>query len=191
MQVYAVLYTGTGRFLLGWKLKKGYFFYNSATHAGSIVRNGQALNGADNYALPGGRREGSEAIRAGAAREFQEETAVGVGGYPAVDHSFGNDFGAGYFKVSDTQLDTIYRQIRNVNLVAAANASLEVEHGQITQYSQIHQRYPNSPQDNELETVYVWSAHDQANWNTVLSWQGSNTLGWYYDILIYWRNSVL
>jgi hypothetical protein len=56
VQVYSVYYHESGRFLIGFKLKKGYFFYDPRT-GGDLVPEGQALNGGGKHALPGGSRK--------------------------------------------------------------------------------------------------------------------------------------
>ncbi|MCW8127573.1 NUDIX hydrolase [Microbulbifer halophilus] len=193
MQVYAVLYTEDGHFMLARKLSKGYFFYDPAKSQGAIVPDGQSLNGGDNYALPGGKRNKGESITGGAAREFYEETGVKISNQSVsvLEHQFSLQFGAGYFLASNDQIKTIHTKIQKTNLVAATNASVDIEHGSISQYSQIHQRYPDAPADNELEAVYIWSVFDKANWEEIEKWRGSPTLGWYYDILLYLRDQVL
>ncbi|KSR37758.1 NUDIX hydrolase [Pseudomonas aeruginosa] len=191
MQVYAVVYTSSGRFLLFWKLAKGYFFFDAKTGKGKIVKGGANLNGGNDYALPGGRREESETVAAGAAREFLEETAADVRGLPVQEKTFGRDFCAGYFRIEEKEIEGLLARIQDPNLVSAMNASIDIEHGSITRYAQIHTRYPSAPRDNELETGYLWSVHDEANWEVVLSWKNSPALGWYFDILDYLKTSIL
>ena len=73
MQIYSVYYHESGRFLIGFKLKKGYFFYDPRT-GGDLVPEGQALNGGGKHALPGGKQEAGETVIEAARREFHEES---------------------------------------------------------------------------------------------------------------------
>lgn len=190
MQVYAVVYANSGKFLLGLKLKKGYFFYKPGT-GGDIVPHGQALNGGGKPALPGGKKESSESIEDAARREFHEETAIDIGSVSGLEHQFTGQYGAGYFEVSAEQLQSICKQITDTNLLEAQYAAAGIEHLEITSYSQIHSRYQHCPLDNELESVSVWNVNDEANWETIESWQSDQDLDWFYGILAHLKQSVL
>ena len=121
MQVYAVVYADSGAFLLGLKLKKGYFFHKTSG-GGVIVPDGQALNGGGKPALPGGKKESSESIDEAAMREFHEETAIDITSVSGTKHQFTNSYGAGYFRVSEDKLVAMCAQITKPNLVEALAA---------------------------------------------------------------------
>lgn len=188
MQIYAVVYVDDGRFLVFKKRDKGYFFFKNGE--GSLVRGGQRLNGAGDWALPGGAREGRESIGDGAEREFHEETAIHL---PAAtsEHEFSDQYGAGYFQVDGTTFGNLLRDIGSTNLPAGNSAATEVGNGTITRYDQIHQRYSASPLDNELASVEAWNVTNGGNWGTIQSWERNRALNWYYAILKYLKEDIL
>jgi ADP-ribose pyrophosphatase YjhB (NUDIX family) len=194
VQVYAVYYEPSGRFLIGYKLIRGYYFYKSSTGQGSLVPAGQQLNGGGKYALPGGKREGQEAIADAAAREFKEETAQQV----VADHTDTKEFSdeqyqyaAAFFRISLQTFNTAAVQIVKTNLPAGLEAKDAVINGSITKYAQIHQRYPHAPQDNELGDAHVWDGKDATDWSIIAEWENDPDLGWYYQILLYFKQSIL
>ena len=190
MQVYAVFYEASGRFLIGYKFEKGYFFY---THAdgGIIVPAGQKLNGGLDWALPGGRREGQEAIDTAALREFKEETAAAIVPEQTANHEFSLDYAAAYFRVDDKTFNETCTAIGEINLPSGINAQKEIIEKEITRYAEIHVKFPEAPQDNELRNAYIWDVKDSDCWNIIVSWKNNRKLCWYFEILNYYKNNVL
>ncbi|NEO99340.1 MAG: NUDIX domain-containing protein [Symploca sp. SIO2E9] len=192
MQVYAVYYEQSGRFLLGSKLKKGYYFYNSSTGKGEIKPNGQPLNGGGNFALPGGKREGTEPITTAARREFTEETAAIIKEIETKEQTFSSGaYSAAYFKIADSNFNTTVTNIIKTNLPQGLKARDDIINRTITAYNQIHQKYPQAPQDNELEEAYVWDVTDPEDWAQILKWKDDPVIGWYYEILEYLKLHIL
>lgn len=192
MQVYAVLYDRSGRFLLGRKPDKGYYFYNPRTGQGKLVPQGQRLNGAGNWALPGGELGQDEQVARGARREFFEETGEDIVPSRTTERRFDHDtYAAAYFEVSSDTFDNLANAVRDVNLPAGLAAAGKVISGEITSYDQIGRQFPAAPRDNELELAQVWNVNDPGNWMTIQSWRNDRVIGWYYEILAYLKNSVL
>lgn len=78
MQVYAAVYDKLNHVLIGRKRRSNQFW------GGQLKFNGRTeVNQAGQFCLPGGRRDGGETIIQGAAREFAEETGIGIVGLPA------------------------------------------------------------------------------------------------------------
>jgi ADP-ribose pyrophosphatase YjhB (NUDIX family) len=193
MQVYAVYYEASGRFLLGLKLQLGYFFYNPKT-GGRIVPRGQGLNGGGKCALPGGKKEANETVIDGARREFLEETAAGIVAIRADEHQFKDhkhdlDYATAFFRIQPEIFDTTTLAIIKTNLPAGLEAMAAVKDGRIKQYAEIERRFGASPQDNELETAEVWNV--QTDWDKIAEWRADKDLSWYYEILLYLKDTVL
>jgi len=196
-QVYAVLYTKNGNFLIAKKLDKGYFFANK-NGGGSIIKGGKKLNGAGEYALPGGKLNSNEDKKQGAIREFDEETAVKIKREEcclittrSFKYWFNNEqkqYVAVYFKVKQEILKKIVTEIKN-NLDVAKNVVTKIEQDEITSYDQIKKQYKNCPADNELYEVYCWNIENK--WDDIKEWKGSKKTGWYYDILKYLKEEIL
>jgi hypothetical protein len=190
-QVYAVVHNGGGDFLLAIKNDKGYFFH---APVGTIIPAGRPLNGGGNYALPGGGLNGMPAN--GARAEFQQETNVGLSAFntqlhPAAYHGVHSpqwDYYGVYFRVSPQDFQTIYQRV-DANLdrgTAAADAVRAGTYG-AGQYGALLTAFPGCPADNELDSILEWNI--AGNWATIQQWQGSQTLGWYYEILNYLRQN--
>jgi 8-oxo-dGTP pyrophosphatase MutT (NUDIX family) len=192
VQVYAVYYEPSGRFLIGYKPAKGYYFYNSGR--GRLVRAGQPLNGGDNYALPGGKREGQEPIADAARREFMEETAAQIDAIQTDTHQFKDkehEYGAAFFRIEPVTFNAVAYQITDRNLPEGLVARDAVIDGTITQYAQIHQRFRNAPQDNEFGAAQVWNVNDPTEWSNIARWKDDPVVSWYYQILLYLKQSIL
>jgi len=189
--VYAVYYEPSGRFLIGYKLAKGYFFYKSSTRKGSLVPAGKALNGGDNWALPGGKREGEETIADAARREFAEETAAQIVSVQTDAHQFSEEFAAAFLRGERTAFNAVAMQIFNTNLPQGLLAKDAVAARKITEYSQIHRHFPNAPRDNELGDAHVWDVNDPDDWSVIAQWKDDPVIGWYYQILFYLKHSIL
>ena len=192
VRVFAVFYEPSGRFLLGKKLGGGYFVSNSSKRQGSIVPKGQPLEGGDNYALPGGTREGFEPIIAAAQRAFKEKT----GEAPSLPtqnewHRFSSQYAAGYFRGRPEDFDKAAKRIMVDHLPAGIEAKDAVANGTIKKYVQIRKLYPSAPMDNELATAYVWNVKDANDWAKISTWQNDPTLRWYYEILLYLNMNLL
>ena len=193
MQVYAVYYEASGRFLLGFKLQLGYFFYNPKT-GGRLVPKGQGLNGGGKYALPGGKLEAKEKVIDGARREFFEETAARIEAIQTNDQRFKDpdhdlDYAAAFFRIQPEIFDTTTLAIINTNLPAGLEAMAAVKDGRIKQYAEIERVFEASPQDNELETAEVWNV--RTDWDEIAKWPADKDLSWYYEILLYLKDTVL
>jgi ADP-ribose pyrophosphatase YjhB (NUDIX family) len=191
VQAYAVYYEPSGRFLLGRKLAKGYFFYKASTRKGSLVPAGKALNGGNNWALPGGRQEAQETIVDAARREFAEETAAQAVSVRTDAHQFSEEFGAAFLRGEHAVFNAVAMQIFNTNLPQGLQAKDAVAAREITKYSEIHRRFPSSPQDNELGDAHVWDVNDADDWSVIEQWKDDPVIGWYYRILFYLKHSIL
>lgn len=195
IQVYAVVFH-KNHFLLATKNDKGYFFHQWGAGGGEIVPAGQDLNGGGNYALPGGRLDVGvgENAKDGALKEFYEETNVdlrlyALGWTVKMFQSTPALYYCGvYFDVGD-QLETV-AQLAAGNLTAGYNAAQGVIAGTygVGQYQALRAAFPGCPMDNELGTLQLWDI--KSDWDTIKTWQSSPTLGWYYDILKFYRDSL-
>ncbi|HEX8391645.1 MAG TPA: hypothetical protein VF665_04730 [Longimicrobium sp.] len=193
-QVYAVVHDGHQNFLLAIKNDRGYFFHNPNGPGGAIVPAGQQLNGGGSYALPGGGLAGAPAD--GARQEFLEETNVDLAGFqfqlhPAAYNGVQSpqwDYWGVFFQVSQDDFQTISSQVE-ANLDACTQASNAVRDGTYGagQYVQLRAAFPGCPADDELDSIHEWNL--AAQWPDIQQWQGSQTLGWYYNILDYWRQN--
>jgi ADP-ribose pyrophosphatase YjhB (NUDIX family) len=198
VQIYSVYYHESGRFLIGFKLKKGYFFYDPRT-GGDLVPEGQALNGGGKHALPGGKQEAGETVIEAARREFHEETAADLQAIQTVAHELKvkdkkgkeHTFGAGFFRIETDIFTRTTLTIALTNLPQGEAAKAEVEGRQITKYSQIHERYPNAPLDNELADARVWDVRNPIDWLLIEEWEDDKDLSWYYHILFYLKHTIL
>lgn len=186
MQVYACVYATNRDFLLATKPDKGYFF---STHGGTVVSAGAPLNGGGNYALPGGKLERGETVIAGARREWIEETNSPVVSQRDNERSWGNSYGAGYFRVDGQELERVGRRIDSIVIPAAEGAVEDIIQGRITRYDEIHPMFPEAPADNEIATVQIWNL--DTDWTRIAAWQGHQELGWFYNILKYLKDSIL
>ncbi|ATB37261.1 hypothetical protein CYFUS_002682 [Cystobacter fuscus] len=119
-QVYAIVHSEEGRFLMFQKNTHGAFFSRAPVDA--PVR----LNGAGGPAFPGGRLERKEDVEQGARREFLEETAVSLDTYGASVRTGQPDwrFKAAFFRVSNEELGQLAENI-NQNLELARQVALE------------------------------------------------------------------
>lgn len=193
MQVYAVLYSGTGNFLMGHKPDQGYFFHGSA--GGTIFPEGVVLNGAGKPALPGGKLEGSDIVK-GAQKEFQEECGAKISfsssaliidkeTYPLKAATTWSPPDTGYcaafFKVEDGDLGQIGYIIQETNLLEARTAMKKVVSGELTDYATISAYYPYCPLDNELGSAEIWNLTTNAKQIAALG-EDEDT-DWYCAIL--------
>jgi len=195
---YAVWYANDGTFVLAWKLEYGYYFSDDGGH---VVPGGQLLNGAWNFALPGGRREGGESWAQTAYREFFEETGyypVYVDWYEQAFTVGGYTFGAGYFQTDAATIGGYLPWINGYTLPIGLQIGQAIINGTITTYPQIApwvaapaRGWTDWPRSNELYEVYPYNIRDPATWAVVQGWQTSPTLSWYYYILAYLRTTIL
>ncbi|MEV7232262.1 MULTISPECIES: NUDIX domain-containing protein [Polymorphospora] len=192
MQSYAVLYEPSGRFLIATKFDLGYFFFEHGV--GQIKTAGQVLNGAGKAALPGGRIDGNESIAAAARREFREETGVDIAtAAPTVQvaqHSFGA-YGAGYFRVSAAEFNTLAMRIATVTLPAGEQAAAAIRNGTINNYAGVHARFPAAPPSNELRYSYTWNVTDPMDWQQIQQLQHDRDTNWYYTVLLHLRVNLI
>jgi ADP-ribose pyrophosphatase YjhB (NUDIX family) len=195
MQVYAVLYSGEGNFLMGHKPDSGYFFHNSNGIGGKTYPDGVVLNGAGKSALPGGKLEGSDTVK-GAQKEFQEECGAMISfsssaliidkeTYPlrATDvwKPISTGYCAAFFKVDDKDLSEIAYIIQETNLLQARTVMVKIVSGEITDYATISSSYPYCPVDNELEKAEIWNLKTDAEQIAALG--KDEDTDWYCAIL--------
>lgn len=195
MQVYAVLYSGEGNFLMGHKPDNGYFFHNSSGVGGEVYPDGVVLNGAGKSVLPGGKLEGGDVVK-GAQKEFQEECGAKISfsssvltidkeTYPLRATDVWKPIAAGYcaafFKVDDKNLNEIAYIIQETNLLAARTVMAKIVSGEITDYTTISPSYPYCPVDNELEKAEIWNL--QADAEQIAALGKDEDTDWYCAIL--------
>ncbi|MGB3763377.1 MAG: NUDIX domain-containing protein [Ornithinimicrobium sp.] len=186
MQTYACLYSSTGDFCLAAKRERGYFFHSG--RGGTVSRAGWKLNGGANYALPGGRLSATESVVDGAHREWLEETNAAIRPIETCELRWKN-FGAGYFLILPTELSEVAIRIDRTVIPEAEGAVENIRAGVITEYCQVHQIFPDAPADNEIKTVQVWNA--ASDWGKIEPWKGSDSLGWFYEVLDYLKRELL
>ncbi len=191
MQVYAVYYEASGQFLLGKKFTKGYFFYDYLKAEGNLVSKGKNLNGSGKYALPGGKHKEPESIADAARREFTEETAAQINEISTQEKLFSQQYSAVFFCVEVEEFNNAAEQIIKTNLPEGCKAQQDVIDQKIKQYTEIGQKYPHAPKDNELSQAYIWNVNNQEHWDTISKWRDDPVIGWYYDILNYLKNTIL
>ncbi len=184
-QVYACFHDGKGNILVTKKNLKGYFFHNKNKPGGTIIPNGQPLNGGGDYCLSGGGLEVLDPID-GALKEFLEETNVAVNPaiykpspeyYHAGEGS--NEFYGVYF-LAPNGLDEITKAVIG-NLLKGAEAANAVKGGYKGSYDQLREDFKYCPSDNELN-----SGCAIVNFGDIPKYfvKGSRTTGWYYDIVM-------
>ena len=179
-QVYAVMHDGKGEFMIAFKNTLGYFFHK-AGGGGTIIPDGTPLNGAAEWALPGGRLEVGDPVQ-GALNEFFEETGVGLDpkmAYPG--YLRGRGYYGVYFNAGSNFSPLV--SSAHLNLEQAQKAANAVKAGTygIGQYNELMDEYTGSPQDNELSEVYPWNLKEQINEINML---GENPVtDWYFGIL--------
>ncbi len=194
MQVYAVLYSAKGNFLMGCKADMGYFFHGSG--GGTIYKDGVLLNGAGKPALPGGKLEGGN-VTAGAQKEFMEECGAKISFSTSeliIDQErytllastpwtpVAKGYCAAYFKVDDDALGQITYIIQETNLREAREAMDDIISQKITEYKTIALRYPYCPADNELKTAAVWNLTADAGKIDALG--KDEDTDWFHAILV-------
>src|SRR5690606_27711900 len=96
-----------------------------------------------------------------------------------------------YFRVGSNDLTEMCAVINEPNLRDAKSAVREIQGGDITEYSQIHERYPHAPADNELNLARVMDVNDANDWNVIQSWKDNDDLDWFYNILLYLKTGIL
>lgn len=194
MQVYAVLYSDKGDFLMGRKPKRGYFFHDSSD--GKIYPKGVSLNGAEKPALPGGKLEGKDIV-AGAQKEFQEECGAKISfsdsaliieqqEYELQPTNTWVPSGAGYcavfFKVVNVYLGEIAYIIQETNLRQAIKAVEKISNKEITAYKDIFNKYPYCPPDNELDMAEIWNL--ERDKGKIAELKDDKATDWFYAILM-------
>jgi ADP-ribose pyrophosphatase YjhB (NUDIX family) len=183
-QIYAIVHDGAGNFLIAKKNVLGYFFHDPGG-GGTIVPKGQKLNGAGDWAFPGGALQG-DGVDQTARNEFKEECALEV---PTderkPDRYSGSDgkwtyYGV-YFDVGG-KLDTLNADV-NEHLKIGTKAAGAVMAGKYRkeQYTELMRTFPGSPVDNELASTEVWNLVEK--WTEIASWKDDRKKGWYYCIL--------
>ena len=190
-QVYAVVHDGKGNFLLGYKNEKGYFF-----HPDTVIPAGKALNGGGLYAIPGGGFEGGGDPAIGGAKEFLEETNVELRNFPQtlsppdkkwIFNSNWSYYGV-YYNLGDHFEEAVSAAANNlVAGYSAAEAVQQRAYG-VGQYQELRAAFPGCPQDNELGTIQVWNISN--DWAAISQWQNNSNLDWFYNILLYYKNSL-
>lgn len=198
IQVYAVVYCGS-QCLVAVKCDAGYFFHKSSG-GGVIIPEGEELNGAGNYALPGGRLDVEEGKNAkdGALKEFFEETDIDLAGryknfsVTMFEHSAKQAYCGVYFELEPLQFQAVASGAVN-NLVVGYEAVQSILKGQFgaDQYGLLRTTFQGCPMDNELATIQIWDINDSNEWAEISRWKGSLTLGWYYNILEYFKDNLI
>ncbi|MBU4119896.1 MAG: hypothetical protein KJ555_14175 [Proteobacteria bacterium] len=201
MQVYAVLFSSSGNFLMGHKPARGYFFHGSS--GGTVYQEGVVLHGAGKSALPGGKLEGSDIV-AGGQKEFQEECGSKItftSSMLVIDREqyplratvawrpLSTGYCAAFFKVDDVDLGQILTIIQETNLRQARTAMDEIIAARITDYEAIFSRYPYCPVDNELDSAEIWNL--SANAEQVAALEEDEDTDWFYAILMHLQDTIL
>lgn len=181
-QVYACFHDGKGSVLVIRKKVKGYFFHNPKGPGGSIIRDGQPLNGGGDYCFPGGRLESNNVMEA-ALKEFLEETNVAVNPtiyrpIPEAYHYKGEGEYYGVYFCAPNGLDEIAKAVYG-NLVKGEEAAKAVREGYKGTYDQLRDAYKYCPQDDELSTsVHVVPLNKIGEFFK----KDSKVTGWFYTI---------
>jgi ADP-ribose pyrophosphatase YjhB (NUDIX family) len=195
--VYAVLHDDVGNFLIARKYEDGYYFGRSPGHPERLVPMGQLLNGHGLDMLPGGgHHTTSESILGGARREFHEETGVhipdgAVTNHLAHQHDGADRYSAGYFGVPTATLRAGSERIDTVHLRAGYAAQLAVMSHAIRHYHEIHQHFPDAPQDNELARVSVLDLRNPDVRAWIAWWDTGRVRNWHYHILRHLYTNIL
>lgn len=181
-QVYACFHDGKGSVLVIRKNVKGYFFHNSKGPGGSIIPNGQILNGGGDFCFPGGKLESQNVVEA-ALKEFLEETNVAVNPavykpIPEVYHYKGQGEYFGVYFCAPNGLEEIAKAVLG-NLTKGAEAAKAVQSGFKGTYDQLRDAYKYCPQDNELSPeVYIVPLNKIGDFFK----KDSQATGWFYSI---------
>ena len=209
MQIYTLIYSATGQFLIFTKPLKGYFFKNGA----AIYSDGQDLNSGGNSALPGGRVEFlDKSLVAAGRREFIEECGgrfefrsaperlclgqtslriLNEAGqvFQAMVNSQNVQYAAYYFELGLEYLEALLDLMSRTEptqgtLVQGVEAAQEIQAGTITNYATIFENYPFCPLDNELESVRMWNVLDGHFDDDINRLAESEETDWYYRIIM-------
>lgn len=203
MFVYTMVYSTEKNFLLFTKPLKGYFF--SKNGKGSLVKKGQPLHGGGFNAFPGGTAESSD-IKEEGQREFVEECGRLIDFVdddrvtlsPLSDdeddiivyiersfvRKFKNDpygYSALYIQLSDDDLRTVGHYLDTLSIPDGVRAVKDIIRGEITSYTEIGERYPYAPWDNELDSVALWNYDTDLKEIKKLA-KNRNT-DWFYNII--------
>jgi ADP-ribose pyrophosphatase YjhB (NUDIX family) len=194
-KVYAVHYTRSGEFMIARKLKFGYYFYDAKT-GGKLVPKGTWLNGAARDVLPGGRAHPGESIDQSALREFVEETGVVITNVDKVTtatfHNEGDRdlYAAAYFEISENDLTVLFSGVE-IRLQIGIDAMEAVKDGSVKTYSELRERFPQAPLDNELETTNLWNVKNADDWKRIDSWKRDRSVNWYRSMLLYMKDNLV
>ena len=189
--VYAVVHDGTGRFFIFTKRARAYFFSKKGG-GGTVLPQGSEPHGAGDHALPGGALESDDAQdrRAGALREFLEETGVDLSNnqwapqaWPAPYADQEGKYYGSYFEFNPQAFDNLSNAIQG-NLHNGDLAAQAVQAGQYWgQYDALRNAFPASPPDNELAANRTWNLSDPGIWDTIQGWESDENKGWFYQFL--------
>jgi hypothetical protein len=186
-QVYAVVHNGKGEFLIAFKNQKGYFFHDPENEGqGFILPAGKKLNGASNFALPGGGLATGpvnlDLVVLGARKEMLEETTIQLNRQIANDFYFadpGSEYYAAYF-----QAGADYRLIQatiHEKLAHAGSAAAQIANNTWTgTYPELIHDF-DCPMDNELRDLYSWDLVE--DWEAICQLLHNKATSWYYYIL--------
>ena len=191
--VYCVVYTQTGRFLIGTKRQTAYWF--CSTLPGNVYPNGFPIaHGGGKVAFPGGALNANETPANGAMREFLEETGVAIGSQGAgaavppaqqfTDQRGNNpqQFYAYYYQVSDVNFNNYLAAIQ-AKLAETAEAITDVNNQHITTCANLLEAFQGDiPKDNELASMASMDLNNANDQATILGWRNDNDLDWFYCI---------
>ncbi len=179
--VYSALSDGTTSVLVCKKREKGYFFRHE-NGDGVVYVNGTALPGAGGDCLPGGWLRHHESLGVGAAREWLEATNYGPLPQNARTQSWGAAYGAAYFRAEPNRLEEICGHLTAESLHQAALAAQGIKARKIKKYSEIKANFPESPANNDIESIEIWNLEER--WPEIQKWHDpASGLNWYYNIL--------
>lgn len=184
--VYAVIYDKNGNLLVGQKNVMGYFFHNKAG-SGSILPQGQRLNGSGSFCFPGGSPDAPDDPVINALAELLEETNVAFNPdvfVPAPQAFTGGDgvncsFYGVYFKVPDDQkIEDVCGAINENLEIGQAAAKAITTKTFAGDYDALRAQFARCPKDNELNQCGVISYKDLDKYFT----KDDRNTGWFYDI---------
>jgi hypothetical protein len=200
MQVYTMMFSANGDFMIFWKREKGFFYHGK--DGGAIIKSGQPIPyGANHFALPGGKME-SDDITIEGRKEFMEEcgakicfgdTVLKINGqeYPICNehtYQFSTDYSAYYVKLSNTNLKELFSILSDTNFPQSINAVGDIKQGVITTYDAIFERYPYCPADNELDYVWLWNILQNQD---AINQLNKEPTDWFYNIIMYLKQNFI
>lgn len=183
---YAVVHNGIGDFLIFSKNNKGYFFHRRGG-GGSIIVDGKVLNGAGDYAFPGGKPDDQGDVIDGAIEEMRDETRINLAGYRNEPDWYYEDTADGeyygvYFNVGNDLDDIAAEALAYLRAGEQAAQAVIDGHYVAGQYGELMDAFPDSPADNELARfVASWNLFDQ--WDEIEALNAPPT-DWFYNIII-------